>query len=587
MVNKITIKVFLVSLVLFTSGCGAPKCNHNCIIDPRVEPTCETSGLTQGSHCSICEEVLVAQEVIPPLGHEIAIDEKVDATCIEGGLTEGSHCLRCGKILKEQEIIPSLGHDEILKQETTIPHYQHAYCDRCKDILEYTLPKINISCASELSSEYSDCHVSTSNCLDDQRIENVAAQVKVRGNWTATLPKKPFRIKYDKKQSMFGLNDGLKAKSWVLLADYADKSMIRNATAFLLASELFGGKYYSSDCCFTEVYINDDFQGIYLLAEQQQINKGRVDIYEDKNDETSNIGYFFELDHYYEGEDPSVVMEINYNSIPFFNDCVADESLFLNKYVVKNDLNNKEQRDSLETRLQKIWDVAYFALYQNHSDLDNNPYKTIDENGIVVEDASIKTEFEALNRVIDIESLVDTYLFNEIIQNQDVGYSSFFMSLDLSEKGNKKITFQAPWDFDWSFGNSIENLDKLYIGNFLENEPNHEYSNPWLLLVSNSQWFWKLLQKRWFELENVKEKAIYLIDTFTTNYSKYIDSEYEKWSQRSNLVVWCSSKNTLSVTTQKEDSKNVINYLNERFYWLNYYLKDLSRVKDAFNSGGN
>ena len=77
----------------------------------------------------------------------------------------------------------------------------------------------------------------------------------------------------------------------MLLAEYADKSMIRNASAFYLAKQIFEGRYYSSDCCFAEVYINGQYQGVYLLAEQQQVNKGRINIFESKDSQLNNIGY--------------------------------------------------------------------------------------------------------------------------------------------------------------------------------------------------------------------------------------------------------------------------------------------------------
>ena len=47
------------------------NCIHNIVIDEAVEPGEATSGLTEGSHCSICGEVIVAQEIVPPTGIEI------------------------------------------------------------------------------------------------------------------------------------------------------------------------------------------------------------------------------------------------------------------------------------------------------------------------------------------------------------------------------------------------------------------------------------------------------------------------------------------------------------------------------------
>ena len=93
---------------------------HEEVVDAAVAATCTESGLTEGKHCSVCGEVLIAQEVIAALGHSEVIDEAVDATCTETGLTEGKHCDRCGEILVAQEEIPALGHN-----------YQDGVCTEC------------------------------------------------------------------------------------------------------------------------------------------------------------------------------------------------------------------------------------------------------------------------------------------------------------------------------------------------------------------------------------------------------------------------------------------------------------------------
>ncbi len=112
--------------------------------------TCTQAGLTEGSHCSVCKKVLVAQKEVPALGHDwddgkitteaacekegvktytctrcqetktekipalehkAVVDPEKEPTCTEPGLTEGSHCDLCGKVLVAQKEIPALGHD--------------------------------------------------------------------------------------------------------------------------------------------------------------------------------------------------------------------------------------------------------------------------------------------------------------------------------------------------------------------------------------------------------------------------------------------------------------------------------------------
>ena len=83
---------------------------HTLVLDDAVAPTCEETGLTVGVHCSVCDEVLIAQEEIAALGHQEVIVAAVPATCTESGLTEGKYCSVCKTVLVEQEVVSALGH---------------------------------------------------------------------------------------------------------------------------------------------------------------------------------------------------------------------------------------------------------------------------------------------------------------------------------------------------------------------------------------------------------------------------------------------------------------------------------------------
>ena len=84
---------------------------HVAEVLPGKAATCTEAGLTEGSKCSVCGEILAMQEEIPALGHKIVAVEGKDATCTEAGLTAGEKCEVCGEVVKAQEEIPALGHN--------------------------------------------------------------------------------------------------------------------------------------------------------------------------------------------------------------------------------------------------------------------------------------------------------------------------------------------------------------------------------------------------------------------------------------------------------------------------------------------
>ena len=87
----------------------APAKGHTPVVDAAVAATCTETGLTEGSHCGVCNEILTKQEVVPAKGHTPVVDAAVAATCTETGLTEGSHCGVCNEVLTKQEVVPTRG----------------------------------------------------------------------------------------------------------------------------------------------------------------------------------------------------------------------------------------------------------------------------------------------------------------------------------------------------------------------------------------------------------------------------------------------------------------------------------------------
>ena len=187
--------------------------NHTVVKDEKIEPTCIKTGLSEGSHCSVCGKIIVEQKVLDKidhdykketvfptcdkrgydvytcsmcgdsyidnyvnaLGHTIVIDAYKAPTCIEAGFTEGSHCSVCEKIITEQQGIPKLNHvydKEVIKPTCTkqgCTIYTCKYCgdNYIEDVMqpighEYIIMSVQPATEIETGLEFYQCK----NCKD-------------------------------------------------------------------------------------------------------------------------------------------------------------------------------------------------------------------------------------------------------------------------------------------------------------------------------------------------------------------------------------------------------------------------------------
>ena len=399
--------------------------------------------------------------------------------------------------------------------------------------------------------DYVDATITVSDG-DRALLRNEKAQVKVRGNWTLDYPKKSIRIKFQEKQSMLGLNENQPYKSWVLLAEWKDLSMLNSATALFLAQNILGADgYYCTDYRFVHLYIGDEYWGVYLLAEQQEVNPGRVDITEPAKDATDRYtGYLMEYDAYFREEDALP------NSDPGFEVYHIGISGEQQGYTIKSRIGSSRQVSFLRNCIRLTYRVCHWAVTENRHYAFNEKHTELVE----ISGNSVR---ETVEKVIDLQSLVDTYILNEIVCNPDLGWSSFYMTLDLSENGSRRLTFQAPWDFDSAFGirhdYEASRVDYArYAG------------NPWLQLFAAEPWFQDMVKARWAELkaQGLPEKTLALVTTLTETYATDFARNYERWPSRITDGNHELVEELNRYRSQQEAADYLYRWLSDRFTYL-------------------
>lgn len=426
------------------------------------------------------------------------------------------------------------------------------------------LPQININTNNlpiNSKEDYVQSTITVSNCDDEYKLSNVSAGVRLRGNGTLEAEKKPYRIKFEKKQSMLGLNDNLSAKSWVLLAEYYDYSMLRNSSAFYLGNSLLNyADYYSSSYQHVNLYINDIYNGIYVLAEQQQANKGRVNINEPEDGNTDvKVGYLLELDSYAVNEGD--YFTLNTSNLVTKDYKGNDVPLSSMSYAIKTDYFSDNQKKYIGNYVNNVFKIMHSAIHENK-------FYALDENNNLV-NATTKDAYTTINNVINLDSMFRMYILQEIMKNIDVGFSSFYLFVDFSENSKyPKLTFGAPWDFDWSSGNV--NGEPYYSTRGKFNHTNFNHLNPWLLTISNADFFDDMIKKYFniFNQSGVFDGLIYQLDDISTTYAEDFSKNYAKWKTLGNMNHVYATNDVLNFKTQ-QDAKNFLkNWFTNRYDYL-------------------
>ena len=292
------------------------------------------------------------------------------------------------------------------------------------------------------------------------------ASLRGRGNSTWGYPKKPFAIKLDKKEEVLGMP---RHKRWVLLANWMDRTLMRNSVAFEIARKT--SLAWTPRGEFVEVVLNGEHLGNYYLCEHIKVDENRVNIVEldesDTEEPTISGGYLVEMDTYY---DEINKFKTNIRQMP---------------------VNIKEPDEKVLNSAQLAYIQGYFNRIEALLYDDNPPAG------------------ESYKDYLDVASFIDWWLVHELTLNGEPNHpKSSFMHKDREGK-----LFAGPvWDFDW--GTFVPGVNDFLTKNSIWFDK--LFQDPEFVAEVKSRWN---LLKPEFEtvIDYINEEASYIRESAEVN----------------------------------------------------------------------
>lgn len=334
--------------------------------------------------------------------------------------------------------------------------------------------------------------------------------VEGRGNSTWTFPKKPYRIRlandaaYQAATDLFNMP---KNSHWVLLANYADKSLLRNEVAFCM------GKIFNLNWTPrsrpVNLYANSAgyrYQGPYQLVEHVREGSSRVNLGTKVGD--TDFAFFVEIDARYEAENYWFISSMGMPMVYKFNDSPGARAT-AERVETEKSINN---------------------------------FENVLRNGT----------FAELEQVVDMQSAIDMFLINELARNNDYMWSSTFF---YKPYGNTKIHFGPLWDFDLAFGNTTSNGNENSVGFWIKNQP-------YFVQFFKHYEFRALVYSRFLELDSKLDQ----LDAWMTSYGNKIGQSqvfhFERCSSH------CVRPDSAFLGTHAQEVASLRQWITTRRAWL-------------------
>ena len=344
--------------------------------------------------------------------------------------------------------------------------------------------------------------------------------IKGRGKSSWGQPKKPYRLKFVDGKKMFGLN---KDKGWILIANYSDKSLVRNLLAARISKIL--GMDWTPEMLPVDFYLNFEYQGVYNLVENKEVAHNKVDIDVNAGDFLLEIEQSIDKPSYFKTTKARIPIQFEEPENP-----TTEQLSYVRKYV--NDFES--------------------ALF--------------DENF---------TDPEAgYRRYIDVRSFVNNYIAQELSKNVD---GNLRKSTPLTLERERGLCLYFLWDFDLAFGNA-DYFDAEFPGStsgpegwFIKDFGLNGFGTGWYPRLFQDPWFVGQVKTRWNEVYSDLEALLPVIDELVASLHDGPDRNFKKWNILTRYV-WPNAKVPGSYAGEIEYLKD---FYKTRLAWLNTAINEL------------
>lgn len=364
----------------------------------------------------------------------------------------------------------------------------------------------------------------------DAQLYSGKIEIRGRGNSTWDMyPKKPYKIKLDKKDDLFGMGEN---KHWVLLANYRDRTLMRNRLAFDLSAHL---GLPTTSSVFVKVVLNGEDIGVYELCEQVRVGETRVDIidWEDEAEDETDLSSLTSANGY--DTTGGFLIEINsyYDEI----------SKFTTSHDVPITVKSPEYLNTNEEMFQYL--TGYIQDFED----------------AVYADDFTNDKGQHYSDLFDVDSLVNYWLVNEFMGNLDSGsFSSTYM---YKGTGGDKFHMGPVWDFDSSSGN--------YLDHSKESDPQQWVpgrQGKWYRQLYRDKTFIARLRDCYWENRDYLATMPGQVEEYYTQLYTHAAADHEYWSLP---------------TSYSYDCELLMDWLSTRLEWMDQQFETVDTAYASLN----